>query len=151
MRCTAESFFINKQTILLIACDCYKSWVTGWPCHRHTFTARAQDAFTGHVVHRSRAFDGTAAPHWEITQRWDLMALRLSASKKTTSDLQPWPLLTPPILQGPVPVIGHLSNSSHWSDYGLILGSADYTLLGSRQAPFSNFTWQQIAELLWEE
>lgn len=30
-------------------------------------------------------------------------------------------------------------------------GSADYTLLGSGQASFSNFTWQQIAGLLREE
>lgn len=89
-----------------------------WPSS-HTFHRWSPRpvALTGHVVHRPRASDGTAAPHWEITQRWDLMALRLSGSEKPTSDPQHWPLLTPPILQGPVLVTGHLSNPSHWSDY----------------------------------
>lgn len=141
MKCTifSPSFFIllyfqlfscsasskDKQVIPLVACDLLyvlgsTDRVVGW---RHTFTTGAHAgpiALTGHVVHRSRASDGTAAPHWEITQRWDLMALRLSGSQKPTSDPQPWPLVTPPILQGPVFAIGHLSNPSHWSDYGPI-------------------------------
>lgn len=87
-----------------------------WMTQLHHWSSVAI-AFTGHVVHRSGASDGTAAPHREITQRWDLMALRLSGSEKPTSDPQPCPLVTPPILQGPVLVIGHLSTSSHWSDY----------------------------------
>lgn len=57
----------------------------------------------GHPSERLRLTGG-------MTQRWDLMALRLSASQRPTSDPQPWPRLTPPILPGPVFVIGHLSN-----------------------------------------
>lgn len=109
----------DKQTIPLIAHDCYKSSAPEGMTEQsqlHCWSPRPV-ALTGHVVHRWRASDGTAAPHWEITQRWDLMALRLSGSEKPTSDPQHWPLLTPPILQGPVLVIGHLSNPSHWSDY----------------------------------
>lgn len=99
----------------------------------------------GHVEHRSRAFDETAPPHWEITQRWDLMVLRLSSSQKPTPDPQPWPPATPPILQYLSLVI---CQTPHTDLITLQFGTADYTLLGSRQSSFSNFTWQQIAGLL---
>lgn len=83
----------------------------------------------------------------KITQRWDLMALRLSASPKTTSDPPPWP---------------RPSSQVHWLSLVICQtqctdlitahsGSADYTLLGSEQASFSNFTWQQINGLWREE
>lgn len=61
-----------------------------------------RSAECGHPSERLRLTGG-------ITQRWDLMALRLSASQRPTSDPQPWPRLTPPILPGPVFVTGHLS------------------------------------------
>jgi len=105
----------------------------------------AHGAFIGRGVHRSEASDGTAAPHREITQRWDLMALRLSGFEKPTSDPDP--------SHPPGSSACHRSFVKRLTLIWLPsnLRSADYTLLGSRRAAFSNFTWQQIAGLLHQE
>lgn len=83
----------------------------------------------------------------EMAQRLDLMTLRLSGSE--------WPDLWPPALAPPDPSRPPGASGCHWSFVKLLsviwlpsnLGSADYTLLGSRQAAYSNFTWQQITRL----
>lgn len=67
--------------------------------------------------------------------------------------------LWPPALTLGNPTHPPGSSVCHWSfvkPFSLIwlpsnLAFADYTLLGSRKAPFSNFTWQQITRLLQKE
>lgn len=82
----------------------------------------------------------------KITQRWDLMALRLSASPKTTSDPPPWPRPS-----SRVHCLSLVICQTQLADLITAhFGSADYTLLRSEQASFSNFTWQQITGLLQE-
>lgn len=114
------SSIVDKWVIPLVACDGLGSskMMTALLTRLRCWSlCRNHSSLLGMYSMAQGSSDRTAVPHWEITQRWDLMALRLSGSQKPTSDPQPWPLVTPPILQGPVYVIGHLSNSSHWSDY----------------------------------
>lgn len=137
----------DKQTIPLIACNCYRTsgeGMTGMspsPLEPGIYSFYwAYSADWGRPMEALR-------PHWEITQRWDLMALRLRGSERPTSN--------PPALTPGNPSHPPGSSACHWSFVKLLtliwlpsnLGSADYTLLGSRQAAFSNFTRQQIAGL----
>lgn len=100
---------------------------------------------------RARASVGTAAPYRGNHTKMGFNGPSIERLSKANL----WPSALTPANPSHPPG----SSVCHWSFVkpprtDLItaqFGSADYTLLGSGQASFSNFTWQQIAGLLREE
>lgn len=138
----------GRTTSPLVGCDCF---MFSFPLNGMSGLASLEPNAAPQRARRTRASVGMAASYRGNHTKMGFNGPSIERLSKANL----WPsALTP---ANPTHPPG--SSVCHWSfvkplHTDLItaqFGSADYTLLGSGQASFSNFTWQQIAGLLREE